>query len=103
MPVVPFKEILQDAFNKRYGVAAFNVINDLTMKAVINAAEIANSPVIIQVSVKTVNAIGIDTLFAMWTEMSRQVKIPLSLHLDHCPDRTLISQCLKKGWGFSFI
>ncbi len=99
MPVVPFKEILQDAFNKRYGVAAFNVINDLTMKAVINAAEIANSPVIIQVSVKTVNAIGIDTLFAMWTEMSRQVKIPLSLHLDHCPDRTLISQCLKKGWG----
>jgi fructose-bisphosphate aldolase class II len=69
------------------------------MKAVINAAEIANSPVIIQVSVKTVNAIGIDTLFAMWTEMSRQVKIPLSLHLDHCPDRTLISQCLKKGWG----
>lgn len=99
MPVVPFKEILQDAFNHHYGVAAFNVINSLTMKAVIEAAELAQSPVIIQVSVKTVDFIGIDPLFAMWTEMTQQVKIPLSLHLDHCPDRTMISKCLSKGWG----
>ena len=34
MPLVSFKEILQDAFDKRYGVPAFNIVNDLTMEAV---------------------------------------------------------------------
>jgi len=96
---VPFKEILQDAFHHRYGVAAFNIVNDLTMEAVLSAAEDARSPVIVQTSVKTVTTTGTDVLFAMWTEMTRHVKVPVALHLDHCPDRTLISACLAKGWS----
>jgi hypothetical protein len=31
-PIVPFREILKDGFKWRYGVGAFNIINDLTMK-----------------------------------------------------------------------
>ena len=96
---MPFKEILRDAFHHRYGVAAFNIVNDLTMEAVISAAEDARSPVIVQTSVKTVTTAGTDVLFAMWTEMTRHVKVPVALHLDHCPDRTLISACLARGWS----
>ena len=33
MPVVSTKAILEKAFAERYGVAAFNVVNDLTMEA----------------------------------------------------------------------
>jgi fructose-bisphosphate aldolase, class II len=25
--------------------------------------------------------------------------VPVSLHLDHCPDRAVISRCLAKGWN----
>ena len=39
MPVVPTQEILARAFAERYGVAAINVVNDLTMEAVLAAAE----------------------------------------------------------------
>ena len=39
MPIVPFQVIMKDAFEKRYGVGAFNIINDLTMEAVLQAAE----------------------------------------------------------------
>jgi len=39
MSLVPFKEILADAFNRRYGVGAFNIVNDLTLEAVLQAAE----------------------------------------------------------------
>jgi fructose-bisphosphate aldolase, class II len=99
MPVVSFKEILQDAFDKRYGVPAFNIVNDLTMEAVLSAAEEAHSPIIIQTSVKTVKSIGIDVLFAMWVEMTRHLKVPAAIHLDHCPERALISACLAKGWS----
>ena len=42
---------------------------------------------------------GIDLLFAMWREMTAGIEVPVSLHLDHCPDRSFISDCLRKGWN----
>lgn len=99
MPVVPLPEILGHAFRKRYGVGAFNILNDLTLEAILAAAQEARSPVIVQTSVQTVKSIGLDVLFAMWTEMTRTTDVPVALHLDHCPDRQLISACLRKGWN----
>jgi ketose-bisphosphate aldolase len=99
VPVVPLREIVDRAFAERYGVAAINVVNDLTMEAVLAAAVEQHAPVIIQTSVKTVRAIGADLLFAMWREMTAGIEVPVTLHLDHCPDRDFISTCLKKGWN----
>lgn len=99
MPAVPLKEILDRAFAQRYGVAAINVVNDLTLEAVLAAAVEQRSPVIIQTSVKTVRSIGADLLFAMWRELTAGIEVPVSLHLDHCPDREVISSCLRKGWN----
>jgi ketose-bisphosphate aldolase len=99
VPVVPLKQILDRAFAERYGVAAINVVNDLTMEAVLAAAVRERSPVIVQTSVKTVRSIGLDLLFAMWRELTAGIDVPVSLHLDHCPDRTVISACLRKGWN----
>ena len=58
MSVVSLKEVLGPAFEKRYGVGAFNIVDDLTMMAVLDAAAETRSPVIIQVSVKTVKFWG---------------------------------------------
>jgi fructose-bisphosphate aldolase class II len=66
---------------------------------VLAAAEETRSPVIIQTSVKTVKSIGRDLLFAMWTEATRKITVPVSLHLDHCPDRAMITTCLAEGWN----
>jgi len=99
VPVVSLKEILDRAFAQRYGVAAINVVNDLTLEAVLAAAVEQRSPVIIQTSVKTVRSIGADLLFAMWRELTAGIEVPVSLHLDHCPDRKVISSCLRKGWN----
>jgi ketose-bisphosphate aldolase len=99
MPVAPFKEIVKDAFDRRYGVGAFNIFNDLTMEAVLRAAEDSGSPVIVQTSMKTVKTVGVGVLSAMWREMTRSIKVPVCLHLDHCPERAVISACLANGWG----
>ena len=40
MPVVPTQEILKRAVDERYGVAAINVINDLTMEAALAKTKI---------------------------------------------------------------
>jgi ketose-bisphosphate aldolase len=99
VPVVPLTQILDRAFAHRYGVAAINVVNDLTLEAVLAAAVEQRSPVIVQTSVKTVRSVGIDLLFAMWRELTAGIEVPVSLHLDHCPDREFISACLRKGWN----
>jgi fructose-bisphosphate aldolase class II len=99
MPVVTTKAILERAFEERYGVAAINVINDLTMDAVLSAAEELRAPVILQTSVKHVVMTGVGVMYAMWREMTKSITVPVALHLDHCPDRALISECLAMGWN----
>ena len=96
---MPLREILSDAFARRYGVPAINVFNDLTLEAVLTAAVERRSPLIVQTSVKTVRSIGSDVLFAMWTAMSEKIDVPVTLHLDHCPDRAVITECLDRGWN----
>jgi ketose-bisphosphate aldolase len=99
MPIVSTKEILGRAFQERYGVGAFNMVNDLTLEAVLAAAAELKAPLIIQTSVKTVKSIGLNVLYALFREMASPLPIPVSLHLDHCPERELITACLKKGWN----
>ena len=99
MPVVPTGEILSAAYRERYGVAAINVVNDLTLEAVLAAATEQRAPLIVQTSVKTVRSIGYDVLYGMWTTMTADVPVPVALHLDHCPDRDVISRCLETGWN----
>lgn len=99
MPVVPMQQILKHALDNRYGVGAFNIVDSITMDAVISAAEETKSPVIVQVSVKTVKVMGARLIRVMFEEMANRVSIPTTLHLDHCPDRKVIEECVAAGWN----
>src|ERR1700722_13677592 len=99
MAVVSLKEILDPAFAKRYGVGAFNIVDDLTMIALLDAEVEKRSPVIIQVSVKTVKFWGARLLQQTFAELASQRPIPATLHLDHCPDISVIKTCLEAGWN----
>ena len=99
MPVVPMRQILDAAFADRYGVAAINIVDDLSLDAVLAAATELESPLIVQTSVKTVKSIGPKALYAMWRARADEVPVPVTLHLDHCPDREWISTCLRTGWN----
>ncbi|WP_329139348.1 class II fructose-bisphosphate aldolase [Streptomyces sp. NBC_01476] len=99
MSVVPLTGILSDAYKERYGVPAINIVNDLTLEAVLAAAVENSSPLIVQTSVKTVKSIGYDVLYAMWQSMTAGIEVPVTLHLDHCPEREVITECLRHGWN----
>jgi ketose-bisphosphate aldolase len=99
VPVVAFKEILDPAFEHRYGVAAFNIFNDLTLDAVLGAAAELDSPVIIQTSLKTVKSVGAEVLYKMFRAMADDLPVPVTLHLDHCPEREWVTICLRTGWN----
>ncbi|MFN2293239.1 MAG: ketose-bisphosphate aldolase [Candidatus Promineifilaceae bacterium] len=99
MAVVSLPEIMDPAFKQRYGVAAFNAVDDITMDGLIRAAEAARSPLIIQISVKTVHFWGVEVVKDMFTNMAGRVSVPVTLHLDHCPDPGVAETCLKAGWN----
>jgi len=99
MPVVPMREILDRAFAERYGVAAINVVDDLTLEAVLAAAADLQAPLIVQTSLKTVKAFGAGPLYSLWRARADAVPVPVTLHLDHCPDRAWITTCLETGWN----
>jgi fructose-bisphosphate aldolase class II len=98
VPRTTTAEIVGRALEGGYGVPAINVVNDLTLEAVLAAAQELRSPLIVQTSVKTVRSIGVDVLSSMWQAMTREITVPVALHLDHCPDREVISACLASGW-----
>lgn len=99
MPVVPMKEMLDRALAERYGVPAFNILDDLSIEAVLAAAVEESSPVILQTSVKTVKMYGSRQLYDIFATLVRDVPVPVTLHLDHCPDRAVITECLAGGWN----
>ena len=99
MPVVPMREILDRAFAERFGVAAINVVDDLSLEAVLAAATDLDAPLIVQTSLKTVKSIGAEPFMALWSARADAAPVPVTLHLDHCPDREWISICLRSGWN----
>src|SRR5215210_3440163 len=99
MPVSSLRDILDPAFEERYGVAAFNVVNDVSLQAVIDAATELESPLIVQTSVKTVKSFGANVLYQMFRAMADEAPVPIALHLDHCPEREWATTCLKTGWN----
>jgi ketose-bisphosphate aldolase len=89
----------QAARERGYAVPAVNILDDLSLRAVVAAAVAASSPLIIQISVKTVRSIGTDLITTMFRHAAADVPVPVALHLDHCPDRAVISDVIRAGWS----
>ncbi|MCC6496592.1 MAG: class II fructose-bisphosphate aldolase [Propionibacteriaceae bacterium] len=99
MPLVNTLEMVRTARRGGYAVPAINIVDDLSLRTAIAAAQQVGSPLIVQTSVKTVKSMGADILSYIAHAAARQVDVPIALHLDHCPDRAVISEAIAKGWS----
>ena len=87
------------AQERGFAVPAFNVVDELSMRAVVEAAETADSPVVVQVSLKTARALGVEFITAMFKSAIKDRRVSAALHLDHCPDISVIEQVVEAGWS----
>lgn len=83
MALVTLNEILPAARKAGCGVAAFNVANMETLYAVVRAAEIENSPLIVQVYQRLFGDERAALIAAMAAKLAKRATIPIVLHLDH--------------------
>jgi ketose-bisphosphate aldolase len=103
LPVVSLEELLRPALSGGYAVAAFNVVDAAMMAGVVEAAEQAGSPVIVQAAVRAVRAFGPQLFKAMFDNLIERSGATAALHLDHCPDAGLAEECLAAGWNSALL
>lgn len=92
------RELLDDAYRCGYAVPAFNIVDELSMDAVLRAAAEMASPVVVQASERTVRFWGERMLRAGFVAKTRLYGSTAVLHLDHCHDPALVLACLEAGW-----
>ena len=98
MPLVNMKPVLREAMAKGYAVAAFNLVDFGTTKAMIKAAEELEAPVIVQVSAKTIKYFSHKEVHSWVATVAEESPAPVVLHLDHCKDLEIIRKCAETGW-----
>jgi ketose-bisphosphate aldolase len=92
------KPLLRDAMDRGYAVAAFNLVDYGTTKAMVAAAEELNAPVICQTSAKTIQYWSHREIVSWVRTVAEESPVPVVLHLDHCKDLAMIEACAKAGW-----
>lgn len=98
MPLVSSTELLKTARANQYCIGAFNVHTLEMLQGVVEAAEEAESPLILQSTVGTANHLGPEYIVAAARTAAEQTSIPIALHLDHCTDFNLIIRCIRAGY-----
>lgn len=99
MPLVPLKQVLDEAIKSDYGVGAYNVNNMEQIQGIMKAASETQSPVIIQASrgaLKYTNMAYIKYLAAAAVEDNPG--IPIVLHLDHGNSLETCKQAIELGF-----
>ncbi|MDX2231265.1 MAG: class II fructose-bisphosphate aldolase [Leptolyngbyaceae cyanobacterium bins.349] len=90
------QELLETARRHIYAIGAFNVYNLEGVKAVINAAEAARSPAMLQLHPSALKY-GRSPLVSMCLEAAKMATVPMSVHLDHSTSAQDIRLALEMG------
>ena len=99
MPLVPMRQILDEAAKGGYGVGAFNVNNMEQIQAIMAAAEEVQSPVIIQASRGALKYSQLNYLrHLMLAAVELHPGIPVAMHLDHGNSVETCKQAIELGF-----
>jgi ketose-bisphosphate aldolase len=90
--------MLRHARAHRYAIAAYNMIDYNSARAIVDGATALAAPVIIQVSVKTVRHWGAPVVAGWVRQLATDAPVPVALHLDHCTSLDVIRACIDAGW-----
>ena len=84
--LVNMKEILKEAEEKGYAIGCINTPNMETLRAVVDAAEELNVPIIIDHAQVHDPLIPIESIGPKMVEYAKQAKVPVCVHLAHGSD-----------------
>jgi fructose-bisphosphate aldolase class II len=98
MALLNLKDVLSHAYENKYGVGSFNVINMEFLEAIIEAAEKKQSPVILSIAEVHFKYINIENITPAIREVARRSDVPVVVHLDHGTSFPAIVRALRAGF-----
>jgi fructose-bisphosphate aldolase class II len=98
MPLTPTADIVARAVAQGHGVAAFNVIQLEHAEALIQAAESAGAPIVLQISENTTKYHrALKPLALAALAMAESAAVAVAVHLDHAESAELVEQAVALG------
>ncbi|WP_075876922.1 class II fructose-bisphosphate aldolase [Merdibacter massiliensis] len=97
--LVNLKEILKNAEEGGYAIGCINTPNMATLRAVVDAAEEMQTPVIIDHAQVHDPLIPIELIGPKMVEYAKQAKVPVCVHLDHGSDYNFVMRALRCGFS----
>lgn len=97
--LIPFKDILQDAYRGHYGVGAFNCLSLEHALGAVEAAEELRSPLILQIAEVQFPYSPLELMGPMFLELARKATIPVAVHLDHGQSVETCVKAMKLGFN----
>ena len=97
--LVNLKEILKNAEEGGYAVGCINTPNMATLRAVVDAAEEMQTPIIIDHAQVHDPLIPIELIGPKMVEYAKQAKVPVCVHLDHGSDYNFVMRALRCGFS----
>jgi fructose-bisphosphate aldolase, class II len=79
------REAFERARKGHYALGAFNLDNQETLKAVVQAAKAKKAPVLVEVSKGEVDALGLDNIRDMVDNYKADYGVEMCINLDHSP------------------
>jgi len=101
--LVHIGKIIHKKMLGKYAVPAFNTMDIETTQGIIRAAEAENAPIIMQTSVGALEYAGVEELVGLLKIATRNAKVPIALHQDHCHDFNLIKKLIDLGYSSVMI
>ena len=98
MALVTTKKMFENAYKGQYSIGAFNVDTFETFQAVIEAAKLEKSPVIIQITENVIKYIGPKYLMMMAKIAGEEEGVEIALHLDHGKTVNVCKYCVDLGF-----
>jgi fructose-bisphosphate aldolase class II len=100
MPLVTMRQLLDHAAENGYGIPAFNVNNLEQVKAIMEAAEATNSPVILQGSAGARKYAGEAFLrHLILGALEAYPNVPLCMHQDHGTSPAVCARAIQSGFS----
>jgi len=97
------RERMAQARAEQWAFGAFNLDDEATLRAVVQAAAAKNAPVLVEVSQGEVDDIGLDNVRDLVDNFKYQFGVEIYVNLDHSPSVAAAKKGIEAGFEFIHI
>ncbi|RPI02615.1 MAG: ketose 1,6-bisphosphate aldolase [Calditrichaeota bacterium] len=98
MSLVNSKSMLQSAWEGKYAVGAFNVVNLEFLEAIFETAVATSSPLILSIAEVHLPFVNLENICPIIRDMALRAHVPIALHLDHGVSQATVWRSLRNGF-----